>query len=206
MALAAVRARVLRSLSRSPLAARRCGGSAHLPPGGYGAWQERAARDPAAFWADAARRTLRWDSPFHTAREAAPVGGGARWFLGGRLNVSGKDPAAAHSYPGPQGPPWRRQPFSARSVQVPPMTLGARAFFWGRKRGDWISGGVDGGWCSVLRGVSLSGVVKQSEMRKLRSRSDAVTHRWAEGLQCTADDTFRQEPLLRDPTAAHAVV
>uniref|UniRef100_A0A8C9FKN3 Acetyl-coenzyme A synthetase N-terminal domain-containing protein n=1 Tax=Pavo cristatus TaxID=9049 RepID=A0A8C9FKN3_PAVCR len=88
MALAAVRARVLRSLSRSPLAARRCGGPAHLPPGGYGSWQERAARDPAAFWADAARGALRWDSPFHTAREAAPAGAGARWFLGGRLNVS----------------------------------------------------------------------------------------------------------------------
>jgi len=99
MALAAVRARVLRSLSRPPFAARRCSGPAHLPPGCYGAWQERAARDPAAFWADAARGALRWDSPFHTACEAAPAGAGARWFLGGRLNVSGKHPAAAHPYP-----------------------------------------------------------------------------------------------------------
>lgn len=87
----------LRCLSRRlrlplPLPARRhCGGGpAQLPPGGYGAWQERAARDPAAFWAEAARGWLRWDSPFHTACEAGWDGAGARWFLGGRLNVSGK--------------------------------------------------------------------------------------------------------------------
>lgn len=104
-------ARVLRSLSR-PLpggrlpAHRRCGGGpAQLPPGGYGAWQERAARDPGAFWAEAARGSLRWDSPFHTACEAGPDGAGARWFLGGRLNVSGKAAPA----PGPRGPPWRRR-------------------------------------------------------------------------------------------------
>ncbi|KAI6071468.1 Acetyl-coenzyme A synthetase 2-like, mitochondrial [Aix galericulata] len=85
----------LRCLSRRlrlrlPLPARRrCGGGpAQLPPGGYGAWQERAARDPAAFWAEAARGWLRWDSPFHTACEAGSDGAGARWFLGGRLNVS----------------------------------------------------------------------------------------------------------------------
>uniref|UniRef100_A0A8C8BL02 Acetyl-coenzyme A synthetase n=1 Tax=Otus sunia TaxID=257818 RepID=A0A8C8BL02_9STRI len=98
MALAAARARVLRALSRSlppgrvPLAARRrCSdaeGPAALPPGGYGVWQERAARDPAGFWAEVARWALRWDSPFHTACQAGPATGAARWFLGGRLNVS----------------------------------------------------------------------------------------------------------------------
>ncbi|KAM6084819.1 acetyl-coenzyme A synthetase 2-like, mitochondrial isoform 2-T2 [Theristicus caerulescens] len=102
MALAAARARLLRSLSRPlppgrvPLAARRCSSSssgeagrpAELPPGGYGVWQERAARDPAGFWAEVARGTLRWDSPFHTACRAGPAAGAARWFLGGRLNVS----------------------------------------------------------------------------------------------------------------------
>ncbi|XP_064915142.1 acetyl-coenzyme A synthetase 2-like, mitochondrial isoform X4 [Columba livia] len=88
MALTAGRARVL--LSR-PLPWR-CyshgGCSVVLPPGGYRVWQERAARDPADFWAEVAHGVLRWDNPFHTACQAGPVAGAARWFLGGRLNVS----------------------------------------------------------------------------------------------------------------------
>ncbi|XP_059696766.1 acetyl-coenzyme A synthetase 2-like, mitochondrial isoform X2 [Haemorhous mexicanus] len=98
MALAAARARTLRALSRPrppgrvPVAARSCcspaGAPGALPPGGYRAWQERAARDPAAFWADVARGWLRWDSPFHTACQPGETAGSARWFLGGRLNVS----------------------------------------------------------------------------------------------------------------------
>ncbi|XP_063247822.1 acetyl-coenzyme A synthetase 2-like, mitochondrial isoform X3 [Prinia subflava] len=98
MALAAARARALRALSRPrppgrvPVPARsRCspaGAPGALPPGGYRAWQERAARDPAGFWADVARGWLRWDSPFHTAWQPGAPAGSARWFLGGRLNVS----------------------------------------------------------------------------------------------------------------------
>ncbi|XP_010576160.1 PREDICTED: acetyl-coenzyme A synthetase 2-like, mitochondrial [Haliaeetus leucocephalus] len=63
------------------------GGPSGVPPGGYGVWQERAARDPAGFWAEVARGVLRWDSPFHTVYQAGQPGA-ARWFLGGRLNVS----------------------------------------------------------------------------------------------------------------------
>ncbi|CAN8202929.1 unnamed protein product [Coccothraustes coccothraustes] len=98
MALAAARARTLRALSRprppgrAPVAARSCcspaGAPGALPPGGYRAWRERAARDPAGFWADVARGWLRWDSPFHTACQPGQTAGAARWFLGGRLNVS----------------------------------------------------------------------------------------------------------------------
>uniref|UniRef100_A0A8B9M6Y3 Acetyl-coenzyme A synthetase n=1 Tax=Accipiter nisus TaxID=211598 RepID=A0A8B9M6Y3_9AVES len=97
MASVAARARVLRALRRPlppgrlPLSARRylsdAEGSVSLPPGGYGVWQERAARDPAGFWAEVARGVLRWDSPFHTACEVGQPAA-ARWFLGGRLNVS----------------------------------------------------------------------------------------------------------------------
>uniref|UniRef100_A0A8C3MQN5 Propionate--CoA ligase n=1 Tax=Geospiza parvula TaxID=87175 RepID=A0A8C3MQN5_GEOPR len=74
-----------------PRGAGRCspaGAPGALPPGGYRAWRERAARDPAGFWADVARGWLRWDSPFHTAWQPGDTAGSARWFLGGRLNVS----------------------------------------------------------------------------------------------------------------------
>ncbi|KAM4883394.1 LOW QUALITY PROTEIN: acetyl-coenzyme A synthetase 2-like, mitochondrial [Sylvia borin] len=98
MALAAARARALHALSRPrppgrvPVAARSCcsqaGAPGALPPGGYRAWLERAARGPAGFWADVARGWLRWDSPFHTACQPGAPAASARRFLGGRLNVS----------------------------------------------------------------------------------------------------------------------
>lgn len=112
MASVAARARVLRALRRPlppgrlPLSARRylsdAEGSVSLPPGGYGVWQERAARDPAGFWAEVARGVLRWDSPFHTACEVGQPAA-ARWFLGGRLNVSGK--ASSSVLPPPRASP-----------------------------------------------------------------------------------------------------
>ncbi len=47
---------------------------------------EQAAADPAAFWAEQARAMLSWDTDFHTALEWDLPD--ARWFVGGRLNVS----------------------------------------------------------------------------------------------------------------------
>ena len=47
---------------------------------------ERAGADPEAFWAEQARDLLTWDQDFHTTLEwELPF---ARWFVGGRLNVS----------------------------------------------------------------------------------------------------------------------
>uniref|UniRef100_A0A8D2MJX1 Propionate--CoA ligase n=1 Tax=Zonotrichia albicollis TaxID=44394 RepID=A0A8D2MJX1_ZONAL len=80
--------RALPGLRGAPGAAGPAGAPGALPPGGYRAWRERAARDPAGFWADVARGWLRWDSPFHTAWQPGDTAGSARWFLGGRLNVS----------------------------------------------------------------------------------------------------------------------
>jgi acetyl-CoA synthetase len=45
----------------------------------------RAAADPEAFWADYARE-LEWMEPWHTVLEWEPPH--AKWFLGGKLNVS----------------------------------------------------------------------------------------------------------------------
>ncbi len=46
----------------------------------------RAASDPPAFWAEQARELLDWDTDFHTALDWDLPD--ARWFVGGRLNVS----------------------------------------------------------------------------------------------------------------------
>jgi acetyl-CoA synthetase len=50
-------------------------------PGVY----ERAAADPEAFWSEWARQ-LDWIEPWHTVCEWNPPH--AKWFLGGKLNVS----------------------------------------------------------------------------------------------------------------------
>jgi acetyl-CoA synthetase len=47
---------------------------------------DRAAADPEAFWADAARELLTWDTDFTTTLEWNLPD--AKWFVGGRLNVS----------------------------------------------------------------------------------------------------------------------
>ena len=51
-----------------------------------GLW-DRAAADPDAFWAEAARRELHWFEPFHTVLDWSnpPF---ARWFEGGTTNLS----------------------------------------------------------------------------------------------------------------------
>jgi acetyl-CoA synthetase len=47
---------------------------------------DRADADMEGFWAEAARDLLSWDEPFHTVLEWDLPD--ARWFLGGKLNVS----------------------------------------------------------------------------------------------------------------------
>ena len=56
-------------------------GAVMSDPGVY----ERAARDPEAYWAEWAGR-LDWFEPWHTVLEWKPPH--AKWFLGGKLNVS----------------------------------------------------------------------------------------------------------------------
>ena len=46
---------------------------------------DRAASDPAGFWADVAR-TLHWFEPWSEVREWNPPN--ARWFIGGTTNIS----------------------------------------------------------------------------------------------------------------------
>ncbi len=52
----------------------------------YHTLYERSVADPEAFWADLARRELHWFAPWHTVLDwQEPT---ARWFLGGKLNLS----------------------------------------------------------------------------------------------------------------------
>lgn len=48
--------------------------------------------DPDRFWGAAAADRLRWVEPFHRVRDCDLSSGRIGWFLGGKLNVSGKFP------------------------------------------------------------------------------------------------------------------
>src|SRR5690348_4078334 len=66
----------------APFAAR-----AQIKPADLDALRQRAARDPASFWADLARQELTWHKPFSVVlddRDAPNY----RWFTDGELNVS----------------------------------------------------------------------------------------------------------------------
>ncbi|MFM8411920.1 MAG: acetyl-coenzyme A synthetase N-terminal domain-containing protein, partial [Alphaproteobacteria bacterium] len=52
----------------------------------YQAMVEAADRDPEAFWADVAREHLDWFHPWSKVLEWEPPF--AKWFVGGKLNVS----------------------------------------------------------------------------------------------------------------------
>ncbi|MGF1517057.1 MAG: acetate--CoA ligase [Nodosilinea sp.] len=52
----------------------------------YHALAERAAADPAAFWADLASQELHWFKPWDTVLDWQPPF--AKWFVGGKINIS----------------------------------------------------------------------------------------------------------------------
>jgi len=51
----------------------------------YGEIRERAASDPAKFWAELASRELTWFEPFHQPLDWQPPF--AKWFVGGKINA-----------------------------------------------------------------------------------------------------------------------
>ncbi len=54
----------------------------------YHALYQRSVDDPAGFWGDAAEQYLQWDAPWKNVCEWDFSNGDARWFEGGKLNVS----------------------------------------------------------------------------------------------------------------------
>lgn len=53
-------------------------------------WFEESLTDPERFWGDLAKQRLRWVEPFDTVKKCDMEKGEISWFLGGKLNVSGK--------------------------------------------------------------------------------------------------------------------
>jgi acetyl-CoA synthetase len=54
----------------------------------YQAMYQASLDDPQQFWTEQATRFLQWDQPFTTVREFDFTSGHARWFEGGKLNVT----------------------------------------------------------------------------------------------------------------------
>ncbi|PLW83896.1 acetate--CoA ligase [Kineobactrum sediminis] len=61
---------------------------AHINAKTYAALYQRSIDDRDGFWADMATEFLSWDQPWHTVVEGDFSKGEARWFGGGKLNVS----------------------------------------------------------------------------------------------------------------------
>ena len=61
---------------------------AHIDNSTYLAMYQRSVEDPAGFWGELAERFLQWDEPWQQVCEWDFNNGDARWFSGGKLNVS----------------------------------------------------------------------------------------------------------------------
>jgi acetyl-CoA synthetase len=61
---------------------------AHIDSASYQELYKQSIESPDSFWGDMAQRFLDWEAPWHTVREYDFVTGEARWFDGGKLNVS----------------------------------------------------------------------------------------------------------------------
>ncbi|MFT7558232.1 MAG: acetyl-CoA synthetase [Flavobacteriales bacterium] len=62
--------------------------SAHIDAEKYQQMYDYSIKDPEGFWGEQAKEFLSWDKPWTNVREFDFSKGEARWFEGGRLNVS----------------------------------------------------------------------------------------------------------------------
>jgi len=56
----------------------------------HDALYEESLNNPERFWGDLAMQRLRWSKEFDTVMDCDMHKGKISWFLGGKLNVSGK--------------------------------------------------------------------------------------------------------------------
>ena len=61
----------------------------HINPN-HDALYEESLNNPERFWGDLAKQRLRWSKEFDTVMDCDMHKGKINWFLGGKLNVSGK--------------------------------------------------------------------------------------------------------------------
>ena len=61
---------------------------AHITPERYREWYRQSIDNPKQFWSDRASEFLDWQAPWTEVAEYDLANGSARWFLGGKLNVS----------------------------------------------------------------------------------------------------------------------
>jgi len=56
----------------------------------YTALYQRSIECPDEFWGELAHRHLRWKKPFKQVMQCNMAEGDIKWFLDGKMNVSGK--------------------------------------------------------------------------------------------------------------------
>lgn len=61
---------------------------AHITPERYREWYRQSIDNPEQFWSDRAGEFLDWQAPWTEVAEYDLASGSARWFSGGKLNVS----------------------------------------------------------------------------------------------------------------------
>lgn len=61
---------------------------AHITPEIYSRWYRESIENPTDFWSARAKEFLQWDSPWTAVADTNLETGEARWFSGGKLNVS----------------------------------------------------------------------------------------------------------------------
>lgn len=65
--------------------------SSNLAGWSYNELYELSVKDPETFWGSIAKERLTWNKPFDQVRDCEITSGKINWFLGGQLNVSGKN-------------------------------------------------------------------------------------------------------------------
>ena len=63
----------------------------------HAALYKESLENPERFWGDLARTRLRWVKDFHQTMDCDMTGDKIRWFLGGKINVSGEQTRSNHT-------------------------------------------------------------------------------------------------------------
>lgn len=62
----------------------------HTFPYEYKKWYEKSLQSPGDFWGALGKKKITWIEDFHTVTDSNIVEGKHQWFVGGKLNASGR--------------------------------------------------------------------------------------------------------------------